>query len=348
MKSVIAIASFIVIGLVVALFAGFRPHLFGGPVVYDAEQEGLRERIVIRFSHVVAENTPKGLAAEHFAQLVKKKTNDQVEVQVFPNGIQYVENTEVDALRQGKIQMIAPSFSNLSNFIPEWRVLDLPFAFKTENEVQMALDGDVGRILFRTLGSQGMKGLGYWNNGFRQFSSSVRPLVMPGDFQGQRFRIQPSPVIEAQYERLNSETVDIPFNEVYRALENGSADAQENTLSNMYSKKLYRVQNFLTISNHSFLGYAVIMNESFWDSLPPSIQQSIQEAAEETTEWINRKASKLNEQNYEEMRKNSGLEIHTLTEDQRSALIQVLEPVYGQFDDAIGPELMSLIDRLKR
>ncbi|MBW5444948.1 DctP family TRAP transporter solute-binding subunit [Cohnella sp. CFH 77786] len=343
MKSAIAIALFVAIGLMTAVAVGFRPDLFGGAAAYDAEQEGLKERIVIKFSHVVAENTPKGLAAEHFARLVAEKTKGKAEVQVFPNGMLYDEDTEIAALRRGDIQMIAPSFSNVSNGIPEWYVLDLPFIFDSLDDVHAALNGEVGRLLFETLDRKGLKGLAFWDNGFRQMASSVRPLREPADFKGQRFRIQPSRVIEAQYRLLSAQTSAIPFNETYRALETGEVNAQENTLSNMFTKKLYRVQKYLTISNHSFLGYAVMTNGDFWNRLPSSVQTAIEESARETAAWIARKAAELNEDNLNRMKRDSGLTLYALSPDNRAALISVLEPLYAQFAREIGPELMARV-----
>ncbi|KPC98952.1 C4-dicarboxylate-binding periplasmic protein precursor [Geobacillus sp. BCO2] len=179
------------------------------PLVYDDEQKGLEKQIIIYFSHVVAENTPKGLAAQKFAELVEQKTNGRVKVEVFPNGSLYSDGEELDALLRGDVQMIAPSFSKVTELIPEWQVLDLPFLFRDEDDVRRVFTGKVGAELLRMLEAKGMKGLAFWSNGFKQMMSTTRPLIAPDDFRGLRFRIMPSEVIEKQFRLLGGEPVAV-------------------------------------------------------------------------------------------------------------------------------------------
>jgi tripartite ATP-independent transporter DctP family solute receptor len=347
MKPLASIGLFIMIGLLTALVTGFSTDMLFTQPAYDEEQSGLNQRIIIKFSHVVAENTPKGLSVEKFSQLVKEKTNGRVEVQVFPNGILYSDNTEQEALMRGEIQMIAPAFSKLATLIPEWMAMDLPYAFRDEKDVEKAFRGSIGRMLFQTLEPYNMKGLAFWSNGFKQITSN-RPILQPQDFAGQRFRIMStSRVLEAQFRALGVEAVGISFNDLYHKLENGEVDGQENTISNIYTKRLYQVQKHMTLSNHGYLGYAVIVNKAFWDKLPPDIQAKLTEAMQEATQYNKKLAVWMNEQQLRQIRETSGLSIHELTPAERDAWKQAMQPVYKQFTPIIGEELMSEIQKLQ-
>ncbi|WP_399538663.1 DctP family TRAP transporter solute-binding subunit [uncultured Paenibacillus sp.] len=343
MKMMAGIGIFIVLGLLAAYMIGFQP-IFGEKLPFDDEQTGLKDRIVIKFSHVVAENTPKGLAAARFAELVKKKSRDRVEIQVFPNGMLYSEKTEVAALRRGDIQMIAPSFSNMNAIDPAWYVMDLPFAFRDQQDVNRALQGKLGKRLFETLEPYGMKGAAYWSNGFRQMTNDVRPLRTPDDFRGLKFRVQPSEVLERQFNLLGASTISTPFNEVYRNLEAGVVDGQENTVSNILSKRLYQFQRYMTISNHSYLGYVVVFNEEFWNGLPSDVRLIIEQALRETTLWNNQEALN-NEKGLRALANNADMEIIALTENDKALWTEKLNPIYKEFAQTVGPDLMEEVRR---
>jgi tripartite ATP-independent transporter DctP family solute receptor len=312
-------------------------------IVYDDEQQGLKKQIVIYFSHVVAENTPKGLAAQKFAELVEKKTNGRVKVEVFPNGSLYSDGEEMDALLRGDVQMIAPSFSKVTELIPEWQVLDLPFLFQDYHDVKRAFTGSVGKQLLAMLDQKGIKGLALWSNGFKQMMSTAHPLVYPDDFRGLRFRIMPSEVIEKQFRLLGGEPIVVPFDHVYRSLEKHEFDGQENTISNIYSKGFYKFQPYLTISNHGYLGYAVMMNKSFWESLPKDIQQEISEAIQETTKWNLQQSKTQNEQELEKIKQNENIHIYELSEAEKKQWEQKFAPLYDQFTKEFGGKLLREI-----
>lgn len=346
MKTIYATALFVLFGLAVAVLIGFPPK-FSAALPFDGEQTGLKDRVVIKFSHVVAENTPKGLAAAHFARLVKEKTDDRVEVQVFPNGMLYSENTEAEALKRGDIQMIAPSFSNMSNIDPAWLVMDLPFAFANQAAIDEALGGTIGEALFETLGRHGMQGIAFWSNGFKQMTSNRNPLVRPEDFRGQTFRILPSDVLSGQFAALGAETVNIPFNELYSSLQNGVVDGQENTMTNIFTKRLYMAQDYMTVSNHGYLGYAVVVNKPFWDKLPDDLRNAVTEAMEETTEWMKRETESMNERQFEQIRASGAIEIHELSAEERAKWMEQLRPLYDRYRNEIGSGLIEQVERLQ-
>ncbi|WP_442602327.1 DctP family TRAP transporter solute-binding subunit [Paenibacillus sp. KN14-4R] len=341
MKAITGIGIFVVVGLLTAYTVGFQPNL-KEQLPYDDEQRGLKDQITIKFSHVVAENTPKGLAADYFSKLVKEMSHDRVEIQVYPNGMLYTENTEVAALRRGDIQMMAPSFSTMSAINPAWLAMDLPFAFENQDEVEQTLNGALGEKLFDTLKPFGLKGVAFWFNGFKQLTSSTKPLRTLNDFHNVKFRIQPSPVIERQFQALGASTSIIPFNEAYHNLAVGNVSGQENTISNIVSKKLYQVQRYMTISNHGYLGYAVVFNKNFWDSLPPDIQEILSEALRKTTEWTNHEAVK-HEEDLIFLQKNNSIQIDYLSEEVHKQWKDESKAIYEEFAPKIGRDLMKYI-----
>ncbi|MCY9669005.1 DctP family TRAP transporter solute-binding subunit [Paenibacillus alginolyticus] len=348
MRTFVGITMFLLIGLLTALGFGFSWQLNNGPIVGDDEQIGLGRQTIIRFSFVVAENTPKGLAAQKFAQLVKEKTNDIIKVELFPNGTLYNEPDEVGALQKGSIQMIAPSFSNISEVVPEWMVMDLPFIFQNDEDVAKAFQGKIGNILMRQLEPKGIVGLGFWANGFQQMTSNHGTLAHPEDFRDLKFRILPSKIIESQFRQLNAKTVPIPFNQVYRSMESGQADGGENTISNIYSKKLYQVQKYLTISNHAYLGYGVLVNKVFWDKLSAEQQKTINEAMQEATVWANQNAIEINRKQWNELQRIGQMNVHVLSKEERNEWQQALEPVYEEAQSYISKELMDAVYELRR
>ncbi len=335
------------IGLAAAVAIGFYPGFSTISDVTDDEQEGFDQALVIKFSHVVAENTPKGLAAQRFARLMSEKTDRRVKVEVFPNAVLYNETDEMNALMRGSVQMIAPSFANLSEHVPAWLTFDLPYAFLSDEAVQEAFDGELGKLLFDKLASKNLVGLSYWGNGFKQMTSNHGPLIHPSDFKEQRFRILPSKVIEAQFRQFGAKTNPIPFNEVYRGLESGVVDGEENTISNIRTKKFYQVQKYMTISNHGYLGYTVLMNKSFWDKLPEDVKQPLVEALEETARWANENAIEMNRRQLEELRQQGGMQIHVQTPEERREWMQRWEPIYQEFESTIGKDVMSRIRQLR-
>jgi C4-dicarboxylate-binding protein DctP len=347
MKNFLWVTLFILVGLYAAIIIGFNFQNNEEQLAFDDEQAGLNEQIIIKFSHVVAENTPKGLAAQKFAKLVKEKTNNRVKVEVFANGSLYSDIDELEALQNGNVHMIAPATSKLTSLVPEIQVLDLPYAFPTYKAIDKAFKGAIGEQLFSKFKKENIKGMAFWSNGFKQVTSNKRPLISPEDFAGQHFRIMPNEVIEAQFKTLQARTSKIAFNKTYRQLELTHIDGQENTLSNIYSKKFYEVQSYLTISNHGFLSYAVIMNKDFWDSLPSNIQISIQEAMEETTRWNRTYAIIMNEKMYEKINKLGTIEIYELSNEEKEKWSKKFQPVYEQFKPIIGEGIMEELQRIR-
>jgi C4-dicarboxylate-binding protein DctP len=312
-------------------------------LVMDEEQQGLKDQIVIVFSHVVAENTPKGLAAQKFSELVYAKTKGRVKVEVYPNGILYSDSEEIDALKKGKIQMIAPSYTNMTDIVPEWKILDLPFLFRDYDHAKMVLTGPIGQELLPYLDDKNMKGLSFWSNGFKQMTSSVHPLIEPDDFKNQTFRIMPGSVLKRQFQLLGAQPVSTSFTDVFSSLEQHQFDGQENTISNIFSKGYYQFQPYLTISNHGFLGYSVIVNNKFWDAISPDIQEQILIALSETTLWNMEQSKSMNEKQLVELKKHTDLSIYELNSETKSRWMERLQPLYLEVESQLRENFINKI-----
>ncbi|UFJ38906.1 DctP family TRAP transporter solute-binding subunit [Brevibacillus humidisoli] len=294
----------------------------------DYEQVSEAEKLIIRFSHVVGEDTPKGQAARRFAALMKERTNGRVEVQVFANGSLYSDYEELKALQEGYIQMIAPSLSKLSELAPEVEAFDLPFLYPSLTDYHRVLDGEAGRRLTEMIEQKGLVPLAFWDNAFKQFTSSPRPIHVPSDMQGMRVRIMPSKVLNKQFAMLGAKPLEMSFNDVYLALEKGQLDGQENTISNIYTKRFYRVQDHLTISNHGYLGYLVLMNGEFWERLPDEIRQTFVETIREVTLWERQMAEQINREQLDYIKACDCISIYRLTPDEKRHWKQFFQPLY--------------------
>lgn len=316
--------------------------------IVDRQQVAKDERIVIRFSHVVAENTPKGLAAKKFAELVRERTNGYVEVQVFPESTLYKDGEELKALRNGEVQILAPATSKLSELSPEWQVLDLPYAFQNSSSFHAFIDGPAGLLLFEKLQSYGFLALAVWDNGFKQITNNKRPLIYPKDFRGLSFRVMPSSrLLIDQFNVFGGSAKPMPFSDVYRALKDGDVDGQENSISNIYTKEFSSLQRYLTLSNHGYLAYIVITNAQFWNSLPDWIKNVLQETMAEVELWEREKAKELNEEQLRIIRQQGRVEIHTLSEGERQIWESAFEPLYSKLEKEVNPELIKYLRQLK-
>jgi len=317
--------------------------------VTDHEQISPAEKIIIKFSHVVAENTPKGLAAKRFANLVQERTNGLVEVQVYPNSTLFKDGEEIEALKDGSVQIIAPTTAKIAALFPHWQIFDVPYLFSSREAVFSTMAGPVGAQLFSELQKQGFQGLAFWDNGFKQMTNSVRPLVRPADFQGLRMRVMMgSKILEEQFLSLGADPVQMGFDQLYAALKEKRVDGQENTISNIYSKKFYEVQPYLTLSNHGYMGYVVLTNQKFWASLPANIREILENTMAEVTIWEREQAARLDKENFRALVATKQLQIHELTAEERKAWQQALAPVYRRAEEIVGKDLLETVLRSER
>ncbi|MFA5899253.1 MAG: TRAP transporter substrate-binding protein [Hyphomicrobium sp.] len=301
------------------------------------------EPITLRFSHVVAPDTPKGMGAEKFKELAERYTDGRVKVEVYPLSQLYRDSEELEALQLGAVEMVAPS---LAKFGPlgarEFEVFDLPYLFPDRAALRAVTQGPIGKDLLKGLESKGIRGLAFWDNGFKIMSAN-KPIRMPEDLVGLRMRIQPSRVLQAQMEALGVVPQVIPLPEVYQALQMGVLDGTENPPSNMLVQKIFEVQAYATLSNHGYLGYAVIVNKSFWDGLPSDVRASLNKAMREATDYTNNIAESVNAQALAAMKATGKTQFHEQTLAEKRAWIAALAPVYSDVASRIGKDRIDAI-----
>ena len=301
----------------------------------------LAETVTIKFSHVVAPDTPKGKGALKFKELAEKYTEGKVLVEVYPNSQLYKDKEELEALQLGAVQMLAPSLAKFGPLgVQQFELFDLPYLMADYDDLRKITDGEVGQELLGLLDAKGIKGLAYWDNGFKVMSANS-PIDSPDDFLGLKMRIQSSKILEAQMLALDAVPQVLPFSEVYQALQTGVVDGTENPPSNMFTQKMHEVQKHATITNHGYLGYAVIVNKAFWDGLDPAIREQLDRAMDESTAYANSIAREENEWAMAEMVNAGKTTFHELTEEEHADWVARLRPVHDEMAPRIGAALIA-------
>ena len=301
--------------------------------------------IIIKFSHVVTMDTPKGQAAQRVKQLAEQATHGRVRVEVYPNSQLYKDKEELEALQLGLVQMLAPSLAKFGPLgVKEFEAFDLPYIFPSKTALYNVTEGEIGKGMLKKLESKGITGLAFWDNGFKLMSAN-KPLHTPADFKGLKMRIQSSTVLDAQMRALGASPQVLAFSDVYRALQTGVVDGTENPPSNMYTQKMYEVQRHVTVSNHGYLGYAVIVNKKFWDGLPGDIRSALEQAMKDATTFEKAISQRDNDAALEAIRKTGKTTIYALSVKGQAEWRRVLLPVQQQMEGRIGKDLISAINK---
>ena len=299
--------------------------------------------IVIKFSHVVATDTPKGQAAERFKQLAEKATNGRVKVELYPNSQLYKDKEELEALQLGAVQMLAPSLAKFGPLgVKEFEAFDLPYIFPSKTALYNVTEGEIGKGLMKKLEPKGITGLAFWDNGFKVMSAN-KPLRSVADFKGLKMRIQSSKVLDAQMRALGANPQVLAFSEVYQALQTGVVDGTENPPSNMYTHKMHEVQKYVTVSNHGYLGYAVIVNKKFWDGLPADIRTTLAGAMKDATTYANAIAATENTVSLDKIKASGKSTIYTLTADETNEWKKALMPVHKEMEARVGKPTIAAV-----
>ena len=306
-----------------------------------------QSQYVLKFSHVVSPNTPKGKAAAYFEKRLEELSAGKIDVQVYPSSQLYKDNAVLKALTLNSVQMAAPAFSKFGKIVPQLALFDLPFIFKDLDHLHRVQDGIVGSKLKAMVTAKGIVALNYWDNGFKQLSSNKKLIKTPKDAKGQKFRIMSSKVLEAQFHAVGANPQMMPFSEVYSGLQQGVIDAAENPVSNIYTKKFHEVQKYLSISDHGYLGYLVVMSKKFWKSLPEDLQRDVTQAMNEATQKEREYAKELNDSQLklikEYAHKTGKIEIYNLTDEEKQAWRESVSKIYPKFYNKrkIGKDLIE-------
>jgi C4-dicarboxylate-binding protein DctP len=297
--------------------------------------------IIIKFSHVVADATPKGQGAIKFKEIAEKLLPGKVQVQVFPNSQLFGDAKEMEAVLLGDVQIIAPSLSKFDRYTKKVQLFDLPFLFDDMDAVDRFQHSADGRALLSSMTGKGIQGLAYWHNGMKQLSDSKDTLTRPGDIKGLKFRIQASDVLEAQFRQLGANPQKLAFSEVYQALQTGVVDGQENTWSNIYSQKFHEVQKTIANTNHGVIDYMVVTNAKWWKGLPDDVRTGLETAMLQATEYANKMAAELNERDRKRIIDANKARVQTLSKEDVAAWRKAMEPVWKKFETQISPELIQ-------
>ena len=296
--------------------------------------------VIIKFAHVVADNTPKGQGANLFKQKAEERLGDKVRVDVYPNSSLYGDGQEMDALLSNDVQLLAPSLSKLEHYQQKLQLFDLPFLFENMAALDRFQHSEAGVELLKSMEDKNITGLAYWHNGMKQLSSN-KALRVPRDARGLRFRVQASNVLEEQFKALRANPRKIAFAEVYQALQTGVVNGAENTYSNIYSQKVHEVQEFITESNHGIIDYMVITNSDFWNGLDADIRTALEEVMAEVTVEVNQMAQDLNDGDKAKIIEAGTTEIINITPEQRNEWRETVQPVWKKFEDQIGADLIQ-------
>ncbi|MCF7989920.1 MAG: TRAP transporter substrate-binding protein [Thiohalocapsa sp.] len=296
--------------------------------------------VVIKFSHVVAENTPKGQMANKFKELVAEKTGGSVVVEVYPNSQLFGDDKVLEAMLLGDVQIAAPALSKFSRYTDVLALYDLPFLFKDLDAVDRFQQSEQGQMMLDAISKKGLIGLGYLHNGMKQLSSS-KPLRVPDDASGLKFRIMSSEVLEAQFKAVDAAPLKKPFSEVFTLLQTKAIDGQENTWSNIYSKKFFEVQPYITESNHGLLDYMVVTSKEFWGGLPDEQRAQVKEAMDEALAFGNQVARDKAVEDKQLIAESGRTEIIELTDEERTLWVEAMKPVWKQFEKEIGADLID-------
>ncbi|HDR0967382.1 TPA: TRAP transporter substrate-binding protein [Pasteurella multocida] len=298
------------------------------------------EPIVIKFSHVVANETPKGQGALMFQKLVEERLAGKVKVEVYPNSSLYGDGKEMEALLLNNVQMLAPSLAKFDKYTKKIQLFDLPFLFDDIEAVQRFEQSEAGKSLLKSMEEKGITGLSYWNNDLKQLSAN-KELREPKDARGLKFRVQNSEVLDAQFKALKAVPRKMAFGEMYQGLQTGVVNGAENPYSNIYSQKIHEVQKFITESNHGLLSYMVIVNTNFWNSIPEDIRAELSKILDEVSVEVNKKSHDLNLADKQKIIDSKASTIITLTPEQREKWRDAVRPVWKQFEGEIGADLIQ-------
>ncbi|WP_339490795.1 TRAP transporter substrate-binding protein [Pseudomonas sp. EL_65y_Pfl2_R95] len=296
--------------------------------------------IIIKFAHVVADNTPKGQGALMFQKLVEQRLPGKVKVEVYPNSSLYGDGKEMEALLLGDVQMLAPSLAKFEQYSKPIQIFDLPFLFDDLAAADRFQSSPQGKALLKSMEDKNITGLAYWHNGTKQLSAN-KPLRVPNDARGLKFRVQASAVLEEQFKAIRANPRKMSFAEVYQGLQTGVVNGTENTWSNYTSQKVNEVQKYMTESNHGLIDYMVITNTKFWNSLPADIRTQLDEIMAEVTVAVNKEAEDLNQKAKQKIIDSGTTEIITLTPEERAKWREAMKPVWKKFEPQIGADLIK-------
>jgi len=300
--------------------------------------------LVLRFGHNLPEESALHKAALLFAKKMQEKTAGKVSVDIYPAQQLGNDHQMVEMARKGELDILLTPTAKMSVPVPSMQYADLPFFFPSRSDVYEMLDGAPGQMLLKDLKKIDLHGLAFWENGFKHFTGNT-PLLQPSDFASKKIRVMKSRIIMEQFKSFGAEPVAIEFYATRQALMDRVVDGQENPLIAIYSMGFHDVQSDLTLSEHAFLGYVLSVSEKTMQKLPFDVQQALMETAREVTPWEREKTREKEQELIDKIRQ-SGTNIHRLSAEQRADFEQKTAHIASQFENIIGPALISKTEEL--
>lgn len=305
-----------------------------------AESDGVQE-LTIKIAHVVAENTPKHQGALKMKEVIEKESDGKIKVQVYPNSSLFGDKDEYQNLVANNVQFILPDMSKLVGNDPGFNIPAMPFLFESDEAANAFWDGEKGQEIFKRLEKDGVLGKAMWPNGAKHMTNDKKAIKKPEDLDGMKIRTQGGQLLEAIYAELGAGSASIPFGELYTALQQGTVDGQENTFSNIESKKFDEVQKYMTIMGHTRVDYALLTNTKFWEGLNDETKAIVQKGVDEGTKLARESAKKLNDDALAKLKENGQVEINELSDAEIEEFKKTLEPIYNEWAEKIGKDIIE-------
>ncbi|MGC6342200.1 TRAP transporter substrate-binding protein [Bisgaard Taxon 45] len=300
----------------------------------------------LRFGYEAPRSDTQHEAAKKFNELLKEKTKGEIKLSLFPDSTLGNAQTMISAVRGGTIDLEMSGSPNFSGLVPKLNVIDIPFIFQNREHAYAVLDGEIGQGLLKELEAQGLKGLAFWEVGFRSFTNSKHPVKTPDDIKGLKVRTNQNPMYIQAFSILGANPVPMPLSELYTALETRAVDAQEHPVGIVWSAKLYEVQKFLSLTNHGYTPLIVVMNKAKFDGLSPELQSAILEAAKEAGAY-QRKLNLDNEKGIIEKMQKAGIQVIEKV-DTKPFKAAIETEVRKAFIEKNGDDLVKQIDALAK
>jgi len=313
----------------------------------QSSDAGTKDKILIRLAHGAAPNHPWNLAAEKFAETVSEETDGRVEFQIFTAGQMGSDREMTEALQNGTLQMAIVSTMAMSAFEPAVQVYDLPYLFPSYEKAYEVLDGPIGEEVAAKLIPKGIRVLAYWENDFRHFSNSKRPIETVEDLQGIKMRVPETPILIAWLESIGAAPTPVPYNELYSSLQTKMVDGQDNGVFLTHSAKYYEVQEYYSLTGHIYSPAPLMINETFYQSLPDDIKQVIDKAAIEMRDYQRQLDREQLDSRLEEM-KAAGLKVNEISPENLQGFIDSTEAVYDKFKNQIDQNILRQILEVTR
>jgi tripartite ATP-independent transporter DctP family solute receptor len=314
--------------------------IVSGFLMLGTVEMGVAAPITLKLAHVVSTSAPYHIGAMEFAKLVDQKTKGQLKIEIYPGGqLGKGERECIEGLQIGTIDLVATSTGPVGGFVPQMLVVDLPFLFRDNSHVDKVLDGPIGEGLLKDLSKAGIKGIAFWENGFRNLTNNKHPVNKPEDVKGLKLRTMENEVHMDAFRTLGADPTPMTWGEVYTSLQQGVIDGQENPINIIRTHKIYEVNKYLALTGHVYSPALLLMNENKFKSLAPDLQKALMEAGKEAAKF-ERKFIRDNETKMLDELKGFGMQV---TYPDKKLFQKATEPTYKKYESRFGKDLIDKI-----